>query len=299
MTASLRMLHRPRLPPQSATIPSLCGDQGMDTLKRFLGDHRRVVVLTGAGCSTESGIPDYRDATGGWKGSNPVFYQEFIRKASVRRRYWARSLVGWTRVTDARPNAAHDCLARLEAAGRVHGVITQNVDALHHRAGSRRVIDLHGRLDQVECLDCHALHSRGAFQETLLRANPGWRNLTAETAPDGDARLEGLDFSGFAVPACQSCGGTLKPGVVFFGESVPKDRVSRALAWLEEADALLVVGSSLMVWSGYRFVRAAATRGLPIAAVNLGRTRADNLLTFKVAGSCAEVLGALDRSPPW
>lgn len=299
MTASLRMLHRPKLPPRSAAIPSLCGDQGMATLKRFMENHRRIVVLTGAGCSTESGIPDYRDATGGWKGSNPVFYQEFIRKAGVRRRYWARSLVGWTRVTDAQPNAAHHCLARLEADGRIRGVITQNVDALHHRAGSRRVIDLHGRLDRVECLDCRALHPRGAFQETLLRANPDWRNLTAETAPDGDARLDGLDFSGFSVPPCQSCGGTLKPGVVFFGESVPKSCVSRALTWLEEADALLVVGSSLMVWSGYRFARTAAARGLPIGAINLGRTRADDLLTFKVAGSCAEILGALDQLPPW
>ncbi|HET6655372.1 MAG TPA: NAD-dependent protein deacetylase [Gammaproteobacteria bacterium] len=253
---------------------------------------RRLVVLTGAGCSTESGIPDYRDENGDWKHKRPVQFQDFIGSEAMRRRYWARSLVGWNRIAGAEPNAAHRALAGLEQGGRIHGLITQNVDGLHHKAGSRKVIDLHGRLDVVECLDCHATFSRAEFQAKLDRLNPGWHGLRATIAPDGDAALDGADFDAFKVPGCH-CGGILKPGVVFFGEAVPPDRTAAALAWLDEADALLVVGSSLMVWSGFRFVRRAAERGIPIAAINLGRTRADDKIALRVADRCGDVLTTL------
>ena len=257
-------------------------------------------MLTGAGCSTESGIPDYRDADGQWKRPAPMTYQAFAREHAARQRYWARSMVGWPRIAASQPGSAHRALAQLEAAGRVALLVTQNVDGLHGAAGSRRVIDLHGRLDAVRCLACAARLPRAAMQRMLQDGNAHWlrAHLTADiaSAPDGDAYLDGLDFSGFHVPACPACGGgPLKPDVVFFGESVPRERVDAALAALREADALLVAGSSLMVYSGYRFARAAAELGKPIAAVNLGRTRADDVLALKVAQSVGEVLGALAR----
>lgn len=259
-------------------------------LRRFLGRHRRLFVLTGAGCSTASGIPDYRDLEGGWKRPPPVTYQAFVGDAATRSRYWARSLVGWRRFGRARPNGAHEALARLEAEGRVEVLLTQNVDGLHQAAGSRRVIDLHGRLDEVRCLGCARRLARAAFQAELERRNPDWAAFDAADAPDGDADLDGLDFAAFEVPACDDCGGLLKPDVVFFGENVPRERVERAQAHLAAADAMLVVGSSLMVFSGYRFAREAARLGKPIAAVNLGRTRADDLLTLKIEADCANAL---------
>ncbi len=262
-------------------------------LRAFVAAHRRLFVLTGAGCSTGSGIPDYRDDAGAWKRPQPVTWQAFTGDALVRRRYWARSLVGWPRFARARPNQVHRALAALEAQGRVELLLTQNVDRLHQAAGSHQVIDLHGRLDRVRCLACGEDSARSVLQERLLAANPGWSDLDAGTAPDGDADLEGVDFAGFVVPDCLRCGGMLKPDVVFFGESVPRERVQRAFDRLAAADAMLVVGSSLMVWSGYRFVREAARAGLPVAAVNLGRTRADDLLALKVAQPCAQALAAL------
>lgn len=265
----------------------------MAALADLIRRSRRLVVLTGAGCSTESGIPDYRDENGDWKHKRPVQLQDFVASAAMRRRYWARSLVGWERIANAQPNAAHRALAALEGAGRILGLITQNVDGLHHKAGSRKIIDLHGRLDCVECLDCRSAITRADFQAELDRLNPGWRSLGAGIAPDGDALLENVDFDAFEVPACGECGGILKPGVVFFGEAIPRRRAAAALDWLEEADALLVVGSSLMVWSGYRFARRAAERGIPIAAINLGRTRADDKITLRIAGRCGETLTAL------
>jgi NAD-dependent SIR2 family protein deacetylase len=251
------------------------------------------VVLTGAGCSTESGIPDYRDAAGNWKRKPPVQQREFVGHASVRQRYWARSLLGWRYFSKARPNAAHQALARLEAAGRLYHLITQNVDGLHQQAGSRAVTDLHGRLDEVQCLGCGARIPRSAMQAELERRNPEWTALSAGHAPDGDADLEDRDFSGFEVPACAACGGVLKPAVVFFGDSIPAADTQRALGAVQQADALLVVGSSLMVWSGFRLARAAAELGIPVAAVNLGHTRADHLLQFKVEAPCGETLAAL------
>ena len=260
-------------------------------LAAWLAAHPRVVVLTGAGCSTASGIPDYRDGEGAWKRKPPVQQRDFVGSHAVRQRYWARSLVGWRHFAGARPNAAHRALAALEAAGRVTHLITQNVDGLHQEAGSQAVTDLHGRLDSIECLSCGGTRPRAAFQTALESRNPDWRALTAGMAPDGDADLERHDFSCFDVPAC-GCGGVLKPAVVFFGDSIPAARSQAVLAEVRGADALLVVGSSLMVWSGYRLVREAAERGTPVAALNLGRTRADALIGLKLAAPCADTLAA-------
>ena len=262
-------------------------------LADFAHRHPRLFVLTGAGCSTESGIPDYRDANGDWKRPSPVTFQAFMGEDATRRRYWARSLVGWPTMALARPGAAHHALAQLEAAGRVGLLLTQNVDGLHDAAGSRRTVDLHGRIDTVRCMGCEARTPRALLQVELRRRNPRWAELEARAAPDGDADLEGLDFSTFDVPDCPLCGGRLKPDVVFFGESVPRDRVAASFAALEAADAMLVAGSSLMVYSGFRFVQAAVAAGKPVAMVNLGRSRADDLLTLKVAQPVGPTLTAL------
>lgn len=262
-------------------------------LAEFVTTHRRLLVLTGAGCSTDSGIPDYRDGDGRWKRSQPVLYQHFLRDRCARQRYWGRSILGWRYFRNAQPNATHRALAELESAGYVHQLVTQNVDGLHQRAGSRRVIDLHGRLDSVTCLDCGDRFPRAALQESLERLNPGFSALAASILPDGDAALEDAEFSQFEIPACTRCGGDLKPDVVFFGESVPRIRVDRVFSALREATAVLVVGSSLAVYSAYRFCLAAGHAGQAIAAVNLGRTRADDQLSLKIAASCGEVLPAL------
>ena len=259
-------------------------------LEDFIAAHRRLFVLTGAGCSTGSGIPDYRDEQGAWKRTPPVTYQAFVGDRITRRRYWARSLVGWPRIAQAQPNAAHRALAALEAQGRCSQLLTQNVDGLHQAAGSRAVIDLHGRLDAVVCLGCGASSSRADVQRRLAEANPAWAGLAAGAAPDGDADLEDRDFATFQVPACDACGGMLKPDVVFFGENVPRTRVDAAMARLAQADGMLVVGSSLMVYSGLRFVHAAVRAQIPVAAVNLGRTRADDLLRFRMAAPCGDAL---------
>ena len=259
-------------------------------LEDFIAAHRRLFVLTGAGCSTGSGIPDYRDEQGAWKRTPPVTYQAFVGDGITRRRYWARSLVGWPRIAQAQPNAAHRALAALEAQGRCSQLLTQNVDGLHQAAGSRAVIDLHGRLDAVVCLGCGASSSRADVQRRLAEANPAWAGLAAGAAPDGDADLEDRDFATFQVPACDACGGMLKPDVVFFGENVPRARVDAAMAGLAQADGMLVVGSSLMVYSGLRFVHAAVRAQIPVAAVNLGRTRADDLLRFRMAAPCGDAL---------
>ncbi|HRD66215.1 MAG TPA: NAD-dependent protein deacetylase [Candidatus Competibacter sp.] len=271
----------------------------LDDLADFVARHPRLFVLTGAGCSTESGIPDYRDANGDWKRRQPIRYQEFVGSERARQRYWARSLLGWPMFARARPNVAHVALARLEAAGFIHQMVTQNVDGLHQQAGSRRVIDLHGRLDAVVCLGCRYREPREVFQSALADDNPAFSALAAAVGPDGDADLDAVDFGGFRVPGCPNCGGMLKPAVVFFGESVPKPRVERACQRLTQADALLVAGSSLTVFSGYRFCRLAAARGQPIAAINLGRTRADNELALKVNLPCGAALsGLLERLSP-
>jgi len=258
----------------------------LTALQSFVHDHPRLFVLTGAGCSTASGIPDYRDAGGAWKRKPPVTIQAFRDSALTRARYWARSFVGWPYFGHAQANAAHHALTALQTQGRIARLLTQNVDRLHQKAGTREVIDLHGRLDEVICLSCGLREAREAYQRTLIERNPDWLGLSADYAPDGDADLDELDFSTFGVPNCPRCGGLIKPDVVFFGENVPKSRVDEAMSALVAADALLVVGSSLMVYSGYRFAVAAAKHGLPIAAINLGVTRADPLLSLKVEAAC-------------
>jgi NAD-dependent SIR2 family protein deacetylase len=263
------------------------------SLQDFVDRHQRLFVLTGAGCSTNSGIPDYRDSNGNWKRQQPVTYQAFMGEEATRRRYWARSLIGWRRFGRARPNDAHRALARLEATGKCELVLTQNVDRLHQAAGSSRVIDLHERLDLVRCMGCARTVMREELQHDMGRLNTPWLDLDASDAPDGDADLDTQDFSSFAVPACRHCEGVLKPDVVFFGENVARDLVDTALGHLQQADAMLIVGSSLMVYSGFRFVQMATRWGMPIAAVNLGWTRADELLALKVEQPCEQALAFL------
>jgi NAD-dependent SIR2 family protein deacetylase len=234
-----------------------------------------VVALSGAGLSTESGIPDYRGPTGLARGATPVTYQEFVGSAAVRQRYWARSHVGWRHIAGAKPNAGHRSVAMLESAGLVDGVITQNVDRLHQAADSRQVVDLHGRLDRVGCLDCQRTSPREELDLRLRRANDQWESHAIQLRPDGDAVITPDDIARFVVVDCHHCGGLLKPDVVFFGENVPKPRVAQCYEMVDAASALLVLGSSLSVMSGYRFVRHAARISVPIVIVNQGPTRGD------------------------
>ncbi len=254
---------------------------------------RRIVVLTGAGCSTESGIPDYRGPGTLARARNPIQHMEFLNRPEVRARYWARSLLGWPRFSSARPNAAHQALAAMERQGRVLGLITQNVDRLHHAAGSTRIIELHGALAEVRCLSCEERESRAALQERLLALNPGFVEQQVELRPDGDAELPVEAVRAFRVADCLRCGGPLKPDVVFFGDNVPRPTVDAAFSMLEEADALLVAGSSLAVFSGYRFVLRASERHMPIAMLNIGESRGDALADVRVEARVGEVLPRL------
>ena len=263
-------------------------------LQDWLRDHPRLLVITGAGCSTEVGIPDYRDAAGQWKRPQPVTYQAFMGEALVRQRYWARSMLGWRVMGQAQPGKAHKALALLEQQGWLELLITQNVDGLHSAAGSVNTVDLHGRIDTVRCMDCGHRFARADLQHELLARNPEWAQLYAAPAPDGDADLEGRDFSRFEVPSCPHCGtGLIKPDVVFYGESVPRERVQTCVDALARADALLIAGSSLMVYSGYRFAAAAREQGKSVVAINQGVTRADALLEFKVEADVGRTLMAM------
>ena len=260
---------------------------------------RRFAALTGAGCSTESGIPDYR-GNGQPPSRKPIQHDAFVRRPDVRRRYWARATLGWGRFSGARPNPAHAALAAMEAGGALAGIVTQNVDRLHHAAGSRHVVELHGALADVLCLECGAREERASVHERLLLANRGWssaraeRGRLAEVAPDGDSELTPADVDGFEVVACAACArGPLMPDVVFFGGTVSPARVEAAWALVETAEALLVVGSSLAVYSGWRFVRGAAERGIPVAVVNVGPTRADELCQVRVHARAGTVLPLL------
>lgn len=285
---------RASTPPDTVGMPAL-----LDLLRG-----QRVIVLAGAGCSTESGIPDYRGPDGSQRKRTPIQYGDFVRQPQSRVRYWARSVVGWPRFSAKRPNAAHEALAQLESAGLVRGIITQNVDGLHQAAGSRRVVELHGSLAAVRCLGCDAWATRDAVQERLLALNPRWvealnaRAAAGEvvSAPDGDAELPADALHGFSVPACHTCGGILKPDVVLFGENVPADRVAEAWRLFEEGDVLLVVGSSLTVYSGRRFVYRATRDEVPIGIINLGPTRADEWAVAKVEGRLGRVLPRLARA---
>jgi NAD-dependent SIR2 family protein deacetylase len=260
---------------------------------------RRVAVLTGAGMSTDSGIPDYRGPDS--PPSNPMTIRQFTSDSQFRQRYWARNHVGWRHMAATLPNAGHRALAALERLGVVSGLITQNVDLLHTKAGSRNVIDLHGTYAQVACLDCGHRMSRAALAELLEAANPGFLERAEAVggiavAPDADAVVG--DTSRFRIVDCPVCGGMLKPDIVYFGESVPKERVERAYAVVDAADALLVAGSSLTVFSGYRFVRHAAARHLPVAIVNRGPTRGDDLATVKLDNGCSPMLALLADELP-
>ena len=254
---------------------------------------RRLAVLAGAGLSTESGIPDYRGPETRHVERRPVQYDDFVRDAEARRRYWGHASRGWARMTGARPNAGHRALARLEAAGLPTGVVTQNVDGLHQAAGARHVVELHGALSRVVCLGCQRLWPRTEVQRQIADRNPGWLDAAvpeSRVAPDGDVEVE---VSAFEPPACPACGGALKPDVVFFGESVPKPRVAAAAEIVRQADVLLVVGSSLTVYSGYRFVRQAEKEGTPVAIVTLGQTRGHRHASVALDARLGDVLPAL------
>jgi NAD-dependent SIR2 family protein deacetylase len=282
---------------QVETLPA-----SVDQVRRLLAG-RGVVALTGAGLSTDSGIPDYRGP--GSPRATPMTYDQFRSGADARRRYWARSHVGWARMRHAEPNAGHRALAELERAGRLRGLITQNVDGLHGAAGQRTVVDLHGRLADVVCLDCRGRTPRTGLQRRLAELNPGFAEAHGDevgSAPDGDARLESV--AGFRVADCLACGGVLKPDVVFFGENVPPERVALCYSMVEglvpetgRPGALLVAGSSLTVQSGLRFVRRAHRLDVPVVIINRGTTRGDEFATLKVDDGCSEVLTALAAAP--
>ena len=256
---------------------------------------KRLVVLSGAGCSTVSGIPDYGGLHSQTRSSR-IQYRAFVADPLARRRYWARSALGWSRVARAVPNAAHRAIAELEAAGIAHGVITQNVDGLHHRAGNNNVVELHGTLSRVRCMACSHLESRAALQEELLERNPFLKLWTAPAAPDGDAELDDEHVASVSVPDCDRCGGLLKPDVVFFGENVPQERVDAAWQMYDQADVLLAAGTSLAVFSGYRFVLRAVKQGRPVAIVNDAETRGDADAAVVVQGRVEDVLPALAHS---
>lgn len=266
-----------------------------EILARFLAG-RRTVALTGAGISTESGIPDYRGPSGASSRRHvPMTYQTFISDPVARRRYWARGFLGWSTMGEAKPNAGHRALAELEVAGAIAGTITQNVDGLHQKAGSSHVVDLHGRLDRVVCLDCADLVPRVDVHRRLALLNEGWQATITAMNPDGDAQIDDDQLDGFSVAACERCGGTLKPDVVYFGESVPRPRVEQASQMLAGADALVVLGSSLTVYSGRRFMLQAAKAGKPIAIVNQGPVRDEEVAELKLDAPLGDTLDGVVR----
>ncbi|PTT27313.1 NAD-dependent protein deacetylase [Pseudomonas sp. HMWF021] len=265
----------------------------LDTLQQAMADGD-FLVLTGAGISTPSGIPDYRDSEGVRRGRQPMMYQEFLAAPESRRRYWARAMLGWPRVRQAQPNAAHAALADLQRQGRISGLITQNVDTLHDQAGSHDVIELHGSLHWVVCLDCGQRSARDDIQQRMVEQNPYLVGVDAIQAPDGDTLLDPAFEARFQTPQCPFCAGErMKPDVVFFGENVAQPTAARAMAAAENAEGLLVVGSSLMAYSAFRLCRVIADRGKPLMAINLGKTRADDLLNLKIEASCEQLLPLL------
>ncbi|MFY1663363.1 NAD-dependent protein deacetylase [Pseudomonas sp. Pseu.R1] len=265
----------------------------VESLLHWMSD-RSFAVLTGAGISTSSGIPDYRDSEGVRRGRQPMMFQEFLNAPEARRRYWARAMLGWPRVRAAQPNAAHEALATLERHRVISGVITQNVDTLHDQAASHDVIELHGSLHWVLCLDCRQRTTRDVIQLTLVEQNPYMAKVAAVQAPDGDTLLDPAFEEHFQVPHCPYCGGQrMKPDVVFFGENVAPATAAKAMARVQHADGLLVVGSSLMAYSAFRLCRAVIDQGKPLIAINQGKTRADELLNWKVGDPCEVLLPEL------
>lgn len=276
-----------------ANPPAEVSPDELAALSHLLLTHKKVLVLTGAGISTASGIPDYRDDDGVRRGRLPIQGDEFRSSEAARKRYWARSMLGWPRLAQARPNAAHRAIAQLQSAGHVATVLTQNVDGLHQQAGARGVIELHGSIHAVRCLSCGTVYERAQVQNELEQFNPALAGAQVTVLPDGDAQLEPDADAAFHVPSCGRCGGMLQPDVVFFGDGVPAARSAEAEEAARACDAMLVVGTSLMVLSGFRFARMAAEAGKPVAAINRGVTRADPLLTFKIAASAESVLPRL------
>jgi len=264
--------------------------ESVDLLTSMLASGRPWVALTGAGVSEASGIPTYRDHHGNWLGSQPIQHTEFVESAAKRQRYWSRSALGWPRVDRAVPNATHVNLARLEHSGVVSGVITQNVDRLHQQAGSTRVIDLHGRLDQVLCLGCGHTEPRSNIQQWLVAHNDLTVADSLTIRPDGDADLPHSVVENFQIPACPSCGGTLMPAVVFFGGTVPQATVASCYELIDASEGMLVLGSSLSVYSGFRFCRYASQQGKPIVILNQGETRADDLCELRFSDAPFDLL---------
>ncbi|MBD9460426.1 NAD-dependent protein deacetylase [Pseudomonas sp. PDM05] len=265
----------------------------LETLHRAMAQ-RRFLVLTGAGISTSSGIPDYRDSEGVRRGRAPMMYQEFLATTQARRRYWARAMLGWPKVRIAQPNAAHRALATLQQRQRISGLVTQNVDTLHDQAGSHDVIELHGSLHRVLCLDCQQRSERDVIQQLMETENPYLAGVDAVQAPDGDTLLDPAFEERFQVPRCPHCTGQrLKPDVVFFGENVAQTTAAKAMAAVADAEGLLVVGSSLMAYSAFRLCKAMVEQGKPVIAINLGKTRGDELLQVKIEASCERLLPLL------
>lgn len=276
-----------------ADTGSNSSSHSVDDLAEFVSCYPNLFAITGAGISSESGIPTYRDDSGNWKGNRPIQHSEFMNSHAARQRYWARSFSGWPAVQKAQPNGAHRALAKLESLNLVQMLLTQNVDRLHQRANHRQVVDLHGRLDEVICMDCGAIVSRSEIQDWLKHNNPQLTESADLIRPDGDAEVDDGMLESVQIPACNCCGGLLKPNVVFYGSSVDKGMVSDIYQKLAEADSLLIVGSSLMVYSSFRFCKFAAENGIPIACINQGRTRADQFFDVKVAQPCGQALGSL------
>ena len=269
---------------------SIANKNMASTTIQHLTDRRLWLVLTGAGISAASGVPTYRDDQGIWQRKPPVTHQEFMTSHKARQRFWLRNMVGWKFISQAQPNSAHNSLAALERAEAVSGIITQNVDGLHQRAGSCDTIDLHGRVDTIVCMNCGAKIARSALQPWMEAHNPSPAAYSASAAPDGDADIDTLDYSSMQVPSCEICGGVLKPDAVFFGDTIPKLRLADCQRKLESAGGLVVIGSSLSTYSGYRFCLWASRANKPIVIINQGVTRGDPLATAKITDNCASVL---------
>ena len=281
---------------EPVTSPIVYGDEL--ELKSFIADHPRLFVITGAGISHASGIPTYRDEVGTWKTNIPIQHGDFLKDPAIRQRYWARSFGGWPNVGNAKPNSAHRALAKLEALGYVETLVTQNVDRLHQKVGHKRAIDLHGRLDQVVCMDCGTLSPRDEVQQWLWQHNPHLDDIHVEQAPDGDSHVREELIKQLEVPVCRSCSGMLKPNVVFYGGSVGKEKVNYLSDKLRASDAVLVVGSSLMVYSSFRFCKLAQQHQIPIICINQGLTRADDMFALKVNADCGRILTSLAATLP-
>ncbi|XP_013167852.1 PREDICTED: NAD-dependent protein deacylase Sirt4-like [Papilio xuthus] len=268
-------------------------EKDFETIRYFVSRHKKILILTGAGISTESGIPDYRsEEVGLYARSNhkPVQYQEFVKYPKVRQRYWARNFIGWPRFSAVQPNATHYAIRELEKINKVSAIVTQNVDRLHHKAGSENIIELHGTGYIVKCLQCSYEVDRYELQQTMMQQNPDMENSVTMIRPDGDVELSREQIEKFRVPLCPNCQGPLKPDIVFFGDNVPKERVEKVRNEVSESDAIFVLGSSLTVYSSYRIILQAKEEKKEVAILNIGPTRADNIVDIKISTKCSDIL---------